>query len=120
MIYKVLLFAGVILNVLAQFMLKVGMKQVGLIEINKNILLNLKPVLLSPYVWGGIIFYGVSFLVYSVVLSKLELSKAFPVSSVGAIILVVLVSIIFLDESITLTKIVGLSLLILGIIIVFK
>lgn len=120
MIYKVLLFAGVILNVLAQLSLKVGMKQIGLIEINKNILLKLKPVLLNPYFWGGIILYGISFLVYSVVLSKLELSKAFPVSSVGAIILVVLVSILFLNESLTLVKLVGILFLIMGIIIVFR
>ena len=120
MIYKILLFAGVILNVIAQFLLKYGMNQVGLIETNKNILLKLRPVLLNPYFWGGVLFYGASFLVYSVVLSKLELSKAYPVSSVGAIILVVMVSILFLNESVTAAKIIGLILLIAGIIIVFK
>jgi multidrug transporter EmrE-like cation transporter len=120
MLYKVLLFVGVGLNVLAQFSLKWGMKQVGLVEMNQGIINKLKLMLTNVYFWGGIIIYGISFLIYSIVLSKIELSRASPVSSVFAIILVVLISVVFLRESVSIIKVAGVLCCMLGIFLIFK
>lgn len=120
MLYKILLFVGVGLNVLAQFLLKTGMKQIGLVEINSKIFNRLLTMLLNPYFIGGIFFYGMGFIIYSIVLSKVDLGKAYPVASASAIILIFLLSVVFFSETIDLVKIIGVILCISGIFFIFR
>lgn len=62
MSFFLLIFATVALNTLAQVLLKLGAGK----------------FLLNPYLLGGIFAYGVSTLMYISVLSKLNLSLAYP------------------------------------------
>ena len=120
MFYKILLFLGVLCNIIAQLFLKKGMKQIGLIEINQSIFEKIKFMFLNLNYLCGIFFYGIGFLVYSIVLSKIELSKAYPVASVAAIILISIISIIFLKEEFTIYKISGTLFCIAGIFLILK
>ena len=120
MIYKILLFIGVVFNVLAQLSLKKGMNEIGTVEMKSGILFKIREMFLNPFFIFGIIFYGLGFLSYAIVLSKIELGKAFPVSSVSAIVLIFLLSVIFLNESLNITKIIGIIFCILGIIFIFR
>ena len=120
MLYKVLLFVGVVFNVVAQYSLRMGMKQLGPVDIGRGLASKLKAMILNPYLILGLLSYGMGFLLYAIVLSKMELSKAYPVSSVTAIILISVVSAIFLREELQLSKILGVSLCVAGIFLIFK
>lgn len=119
MIYYSLFFAGVVANITAQILLKIGSG-----FLNKSagtaIFAKLKTMASNPYFLFAIIFYAISFITYSIVLSKLELSKAYPVASALAIVAVSAISIIFFHEVTNLTKITGLVLCIIGIFLIFK
>ncbi len=120
MFYKILLFIGVGCNVIAQFSLKIGMKQIGLVEINSSIISKLKTMLFNLFFIGGILFYGLGFLLYSIVLSKIELGKAYSVASVSAIVLIFIISVIFLSETVNMMKLIGVILCVIGIFFIFK
>ena len=115
MIYKALLIAGVVANVIAQLLLKTGMRGLDVLYATVPVHEKIRMVAANPYVWGGVVFYGIGFLLYSIVLSRIELSKAYPVASVASIILVTVISIVLLTETINIQKIVGLLFAIIGI-----
>ena len=113
MIYKILLFVGVIFNVLAQLLLKYSVKDINL---KVNILRSLtKGIIFNPYVWCSLLLYGISFIIYSIVLTKLELSKSYPIASVAAILCIYIFSVLLFNESISIQKTLGILLSILGI-----
>lgn len=116
MIYKLFLLGNIIFSVAAQFMLKFGMKKIGVVPINLNILDKLKKMAQSPYLWLAILFFGISFVLYAIVLSKIELSRSYPIALLAAIVLISIISIVFFQESIGIYKIVGLTLCTGGIV----
>ena len=68
----------------------------------------------------GIVCFGLSVMLYSYVLSKLELSVAQPVMTCAALLLVLLISLFFFNESYHWTKMVGIALLISGIVLMCR
>ncbi len=63
----------------------------------------------------GFISYGISFLLYTVLLSKFELSFISPLTVGIVYVLLMLTAFIFFKEPITMYKIIGSSLILLGI-----
>ena len=110
MIYKVFLLLNIIFSVAAQFMLKFGMQKIGVVKINADILSGLKRMAQSPYLWLAMVFFGLGFILYAIVLSKLELSRSYPIALLGVMVLISTISIVFLHESMSLPKIIGLIL----------
>jgi multidrug transporter EmrE-like cation transporter len=82
-----LIFAGVVLNALAQFLLKAGTNAVGYFEFTTQ---NIGPIgtrlALSPWILGGMLAYGVSLVVWIMGLSRIEVSVAYPMLSLGYIL----------------------------------
>lgn len=115
MIY-ILLILNVVITVFAQIALKTGMSQQTQLALNLKTAQN---VFLNPFVFGGIFSYGVAMILWLIVLSKLELSKAYPSLALGYV-LVVLVSYFFLKEPLTLGKVLGSILICIGVILVFR
>jgi len=68
----------------------------------------------TPYVFLGFALYGISSLVYLNVLSRLDLSYAYPFVALSFVMVTVL-SWHFLDESLPLLRIVGLGLILAGV-----
>ncbi len=118
MIYKILLFTGIVFNVMAQLLLKTGMKGLDIMQTNQSLIFKIKKFALNPFFWGSLFCYGIGFLIYSIVISKVELSKAYPVASVTAIILIFIISVIFVNESFNFQKAAGVTLCIAGILII--
>lgn len=116
MVYKILLFVSVMFSISAQLMLKFGMSKVGVVKMNSNIFESLKKMSLNPMLWLAIISYGIGFVIYAIVISKMELSRSYPIVLMVSIIVISVVSIIFLNESISVNKIIGLTLCVGGII----
>lgn len=85
--YIPLILAGVLLNATAQLALKQGMRQVGEFAFRLENLFSVGlRVFLNPYVIGGLTCYVVSVVIWLMVLSRVEVSYAYPLLSVGYIV----------------------------------
>ena len=77
----------------------------------------IKSVICSWFLWVGILSVLLTFIVWSTVLSKIDLSVAVPIASFSYI-LVPLASIFFLHESMSLLDWIGILFILIGVIIV--
>jgi multidrug transporter EmrE-like cation transporter len=91
----ILLFFAIITAVAGQLLLKHGMSMRP--NFNMSSVLELPR---DPYIMGGVFSYGISTLLYFNVLSKLELSLAYPSISLGYV-LVILMSKILFNENVS-------------------
>jgi len=82
-----------------------------------DLLVFFKGVFSSPFFWVGLLSLILMFIIWSTVLSKIDLSVAVPIASFSYIF-VALVSIVFLHETITLLRWVGIFLILTGVIFV--
>ncbi|HNY32092.1 MAG TPA: SMR family transporter [Fibrobacteria bacterium] len=75
-----------------------------------------KPLLLltNPWIFGGFFLYAGSFALWLVVLSKVELSKAYPMVSLGYLV-TFLLGVALFGESVSLLKCCGLALVMGGV-----
>lgn len=119
MLNFILLAIAIVFNVAAQLLLRYGMKDLVLTTAD-GILNYMKTLVLNPLLWGSLLCYGLGFILYAAVLSKMEVSKAYPVASAGAILLTVIFSIIFIGESFSYTKIIGAIVCIAGIFLLLR
>lgn len=70
--------------------------------------------ILTPYVFTGFAFYGLSSIIYLNVLSKLDLSYAYPFVALSFVLVTVL-SWYFFHESLPMLRIFGLVLIMAGV-----
>ncbi len=77
----------------------------------------LKAVFSSPFLWAGLLTVVAVFIIWSTILSKIDLSVAVPIASFSYI-LVPLVSIIFLHEQISILRWLGIVFILMGVILV--
>jgi multidrug transporter EmrE-like cation transporter len=109
-----LIFLSVFAGAVGQIFLKLGaMRSSASDEID------LFKTYVNFYVIFGLFLYGTSALIWILALRKVELSYAYPMVSFGYVI-VFLVSIIFLGESVSFMKIIGLIVILIGIIIISR
>lgn len=74
---------------------------------------------LNMYLVSGFLFYGISALIYIKILQKVEVSLAYPISSLGYIFVLAL-SYLFLKETIDTRKIIGVLFVMIGIISIVR
>ncbi len=115
-----LLMCGVLLNAVAQLLLKAGTNAVGAFAFSAA---NVWPVgwklATQPYIVGGLACYVVSVVVWIMALSRVEVSIAYPMLSVGYVLNAVAAWYLF-GEAMTLTRLVGIGVIILGVFIVAR
>lgn len=109
-------FISILLGSFAQFLLKTGMNSMNLQQPPP---LLFKTVITNIPLISGILCYITSLFFWLFVLSKLDLSKAYPMVSLGYIFTLIL-GYYFFNESINLFKILGVSLIILGVFLITK
>ncbi len=82
-----LILTGVILNAAGQLLLKAGTNAVGHFEFHLD---NVLPIGLklafNPYILSGMAAYGVSLVVWIMALSRVPVSIAYPMLSIGYVI----------------------------------
>mgnify|MGYP001436321067 CR=1 FL=1 len=116
--YQILLFIDVILGVIAQLLLKQGMRKAGLSRIRDISFFALcKKMFLNGPVILGFLAYGVSLLLWLVVISGLELSYAYPMISSGYFF-VALFSIVLFNEKVSWKRWASIGIIIFGVILV--
>lgn len=103
------------LDSFAQLLIKKGLLQGGMTSIGLgNILEFAGRSLTTPYVLCGMLVYVASFFVWIVVLSRIEVSIAIPISSL-CYILTPLFAVVFLHERVSAVRWLGIFLIIAGI-----
>jgi multidrug transporter EmrE-like cation transporter len=115
-----LVLTGVILNAAAQLLLKAGTNAVGRFEFS---VANALPVGLKlafePHILGGIACYVVSVVVWIMALSRVEVSIAYPMLSIGYILNALAAWYLF-GEAVTPTRLVGIGIIIVGVYVVAR
>ncbi len=108
-----------IITTVGQLILKVGMIKIGPITnaIVGNPIPWIQKILTSPFIIAAMVLYSGGFVVWLVVLSKLDLSHAYPFLAL-AYILVPLLSWLILGENIPAIRWVGIIVVSIGIILV--
>ncbi|HWU84275.1 MAG TPA: 4-amino-4-deoxy-L-arabinose transferase, partial [Rhodocyclaceae bacterium] len=82
-----LILSGVLLNACAQLLLKAGTNAVGQFAfVTGNIVPIALRFLLQPYFLGGLVCYVVSLVVWIMALSRVPVSIAYPMLSIGYVI----------------------------------
>lgn len=109
-----LILLSVILIVSAQLMLKYGLKNAGEIDIS-NISPFFQNALLSPFVILGIIFFAISSALWLMVLSKAELSYAYPILSLGYVLATIGAWLLF-NENVNAIRLTGILIICAGVI----
>lgn len=112
---------SVLCNVTANILLKAGVGKIGGIALSKTTLISdLFKIGANPYIIGGLALYGFSFVLWLRVLSISDLSKSYPIFVTFVFILTTIGSVMFLKESVSSMRIVGILILIAGIFLVAR
>lgn len=115
-----LVLAGVLLNAAAQLLLKAGTNAVGHFEFTGA---NIVPVglrlALEPHILGGVSCYVVSLVVWIMALSRVEVSIAYPMLSIGYLVNAVAAWYLF-GETVTVMRLAGIGIIVLGVFIVAR
>ena len=115
-----LIFVGVMLNVAAQLMIKAGTNSIGYFEFSRSNILPIGVRLATePHIIGAIACYALSVVIWTLALSRVQVSIAYPLLSMGYVVNAVAAWWLF-NESINPAKVAGISVIILGVVIVSR
>ena len=114
-----LVLLSVILVNIGQLLLKHGLNSLGEISLGVNVIFSLFNAVLNPFVFFGIVFFVVSSFFWLLALSKAELSYAFPILSLGYVLVSVL-SWLFFNEVLSVLRILGLGVIVVGVFMLSK
>ena len=115
-----LVLVGVLLNAAAQLLLKAGVRGIGQFEFS---LANVWPIgreLATNFpILGGLACYAVSVVVWVMALSRVEVSIAYPMLSIGYVINALLAWWLF-GEAVGPQRLAGIGVIIAGVVIVAR
>jgi multidrug transporter EmrE-like cation transporter len=115
-----LLMTGVMLNAGAQLLLKAGTNSVGVFEFSRE---NIVPIgwklATEPHIVGGLACYVISVVVWVMALSRVEVSVAYPLLSVGYVVNAVAAWYLF-GEAVTPMRLTGIGVIIIGVCLVTR
>jgi multidrug transporter EmrE-like cation transporter len=115
-----LVLTGVLLNAAAQLLLKAGANSVGPIGAGLASLRQAGMALaLHPGILGGLACYAVSVVVWIVALSRVEVSVAYPMLSIGYVVNALLAWWLF-NESLNPQRWIGIGVIIIGVVLVAR
>jgi multidrug transporter EmrE-like cation transporter len=115
-----LVLFGVLLNAAAQLLLKAGTNAIGQFQFSAA---NLAPiswkVATQPFILGGLACYVVSVVIWILALSRVEVSVAYPMLSIGYVVNAVAAYFLF-GEAVGAQRLVGIGVIIIGVYIVAR
>jgi multidrug transporter EmrE-like cation transporter len=115
-----LIFIGVMLNAAAQILMKAGTNAIGHFEFS---LANVMPIgwklATEWHIVTALFCYGISVVVWILALSRVPVSIAFPMLSMAYVVNAVAAKYL-LGEDFNVTKLVGMGVIIIGVIIISR
>ncbi len=109
------LMAGVLLNAVAQLFLKAGTNVLGVITLNRdNWTGEFGRMAVEPHFIAGAACYAVSLVVWILGLSRVPVSIAYPMLSVGYVVNAIAAYYLF-GEAVTVTRWTGIAFIVLGV-----
>jgi multidrug transporter EmrE-like cation transporter len=109
----VLVFA-IVFNAAANILLKLGMKDAGSLG-KLGIVRMFTIAVTNAWVWLGLASFGIAFILYSIVLSRMKLSVAYPIMTSCGFVIVVVAAMLLFSERPSLPMIGGIALIAAGI-----
>jgi multidrug transporter EmrE-like cation transporter len=110
----ILMFVAIVLNVCGHLFLKAGMNQVGAISVDQ-LLGSFTRIFGTPFVILGLLSYVSSVAMYMVVLSKVDVSYAYPLMMGVGYVMIVLFSWQIFGEPFSTFKWMGIVLVLIGV-----
>ena len=115
-----ILFTGVLLNAMAQLALKAATRVSGpLIAGDAGVYQRALSVLAVPSFWWAMLAYGLSVIVWTVGLSRVPVSQAYPLLSLGYVINIGLAWWL-LGEVPNVQRVAGIGVIVLGVVLVAR
>lgn len=114
-----LIFIALSLGAFGQFFLKIGMDEIGKVSVLQIVKEKFLEVATQRFVALGILLYVISVGIWLAVLSRTELSFAYPLIGLSYVIVAVL-SAVFLHENLTAFRIFGIALIVAGVFFVVR
>lgn len=115
-----LVITGVLLNAAAQLLLKAGVQHMGVIKLQFATLVTAGwKLAFEPHILGGLACYVVSVVVWILALSRVPVSIAYPVLSLGYVVVAVGSWFLF-GESLGAVRITGIVVIIVGVYLVAR
>lgn len=115
----ILILVSVLLNCAAQLLMRKGMLVNGEVAGMGSLLSSIPQMLTNFYLWGAMICYGVSIVVWMVVLSKVEVSYAYPFLSIGYV-LSAIAGYLWFAECVTPVRILGIVVICVGVVLISR
>lgn len=115
MLKYILLLTSMSLAITGQLAFKHGLNGIELALSPASIL----RTIFTPYVFLGFAMYGISSIIWLFVLERFPLSIAYPALALSYV-LIVFASFIFLQEPLTINKIIGSFIILIGVIVLFR
>lgn len=114
-----LILISVFLGAMGQVLVKYGAVNLDLNFTIERLIPSILGILKNMPVMIGIISYGLSFLIWIKVLSKVELSYAYPMVSLGYVVTMIFSYFVF-KENISFIRILGIVFIIFGVVLVSR
>lgn len=114
-----LVLFGVLLNAAAQLLIKAGTTSLGALASPDGPIATVLRIAFQPFILGGLVCYVISVSVWIVVLSRVPVSVAYPMLSIGYVVNAVIAYFLF-GESLTTLKVIGIGVIIVGVILVAR
>jgi len=114
------ILTGVLLNACAQLALKASVMNMGAISITMNTAIPVfSRLAVEPWLWVGLFCYVISVVVWILALSRVDVSIAYPMLSIGYIVNA-LAAWQLLGESLTAQRSMGIGIIIVGVIVLTR
>ena len=115
-----LIITAVLMSAVGQTALKVAVEKSDLKDaITAGLMPAITAAMSSPFLWGALVIYGVSIVLWLWVLSQADLSLAYPFVSLGFVV-TMLFAAGFLGEHVSMLRILGTLLIVAGCIVVAR
>jgi len=115
-----LIMTGVLLNAVAQLLLKAGTNAIGQFQFQADQIVPIGMKLaLEPHILGGMVCYVVSLVVWIMGLSRVEVSVAYPMLSIGYVLNAIAAWYLF-GEALSVMRLTGIGIIIIGVYVVAR
>lgn len=114
----ILLIVSVMFGALGQFLFRLGMRAYGQVSAT-GAFRQLVSIVMTPSIFAGFVLFGLSSILWLSVISKYQLSYAYPMVSIGYVLTMIL-SRLFLNEQISIYRMIGAVFIVSGVIFVSR